>query len=463
MACSLATSVYELAVFRALQGLGAGGLMSLALTIVGDIASARERARYQSYFLAVLGTSSVVGPVDAGVLSGTDQILGITSWRWVFLVNVPVGLVTLAVVTSRAATAQTLRHREPHRLDGHLGAHRRPVPTALRHRRHRPADRHGLHGRRRLRSGQSDAATDPGDAERVAAHRHGRVYRGRDLLPTDRRHTGGGGIPVDAVHAAAHEHHHLTRDRQVRFNLPTGRHRRCEGHRPGRQERRSRPVEGDHRPGDRGLGPHRQLGHPTARPDFGPPVQGGLRQLHRQGVPCVHPRSPDRVRSGAVLEGGTTTHRRRTPNPRGKARHGRRRSRLIPRPARHRAHTTGARHREPKAVAGPPRPHWTLRGRPCAPRGNEAEPELKDVAEQHLLIQCSGGAPGGVRKLRADEPRGARYTDLPLELLPGREARARLAAEGHRKRHPNPPSAVGSGQTQIVICTVHGVEQMNEP
>ncbi|MFI5777756.1 MDR family MFS transporter [Nocardia sp. NPDC051570] len=99
LACSFAQSMYELAAFRALQGLGAGGLMSLALTIMGDIVSPRERARYQGYFLAVFGTSSVVGPVLGGLLAGQDHLLGVTGWRWVFLVNVPVGMLALAVVT----------------------------------------------------------------------------------------------------------------------------------------------------------------------------------------------------------------------------------------------------------------------------------------------------------------------------------------------------------------------------
>lgn len=96
--CTFAQSMYMLAVFRAVQGLGAGGLFSLALAIVGDIVSPRERARYQGYFLAVFGTSSVLGPVIGGVLSGQPSILGIAGWRWVFLVNVPIGLVALAVV-----------------------------------------------------------------------------------------------------------------------------------------------------------------------------------------------------------------------------------------------------------------------------------------------------------------------------------------------------------------------------
>ncbi|MDN5914768.1 MAG: MFS transporter [Pseudonocardia sp.] len=97
--CTLAWSMYSLAAFRAVQGLGAGGLMSLALTILGDIVPPRERARYQGYFLAVFGTSSVIGPVVGGLLSGVDSIAGISGWRWVFLVNVPIGLIALVVVT----------------------------------------------------------------------------------------------------------------------------------------------------------------------------------------------------------------------------------------------------------------------------------------------------------------------------------------------------------------------------
>ncbi|MFP5069364.1 MFS transporter [Pseudonocardia nantongensis] len=98
VACTVAWSMYSLAAFRALQGLGAGGLMSLALTILGDIVPPRERARYQGFFLAVFGTSSVIGPVIGGLLSGVDSIAGISGWRWIFLVNVPIGLIALIVV-----------------------------------------------------------------------------------------------------------------------------------------------------------------------------------------------------------------------------------------------------------------------------------------------------------------------------------------------------------------------------
>ncbi len=97
-ASAFSTSMYMLAAFRAFQGLGAGGLFSLALAIIGDIVSPRERARYQGYFLAVFGTSSVLGPVIGGFFAGTNSILSISGWRWVFLVNVPIGIAALFVV-----------------------------------------------------------------------------------------------------------------------------------------------------------------------------------------------------------------------------------------------------------------------------------------------------------------------------------------------------------------------------
>jgi EmrB/QacA subfamily drug resistance transporter len=97
-ASAFSTSMYMLAGFRAFQGLGAGGLFSLALSIMGDIVAPRERARYQGYFLAVFGTSSVLGPVIGGFFAGATSILGISGWRWVFLVNVPIGIAALFVV-----------------------------------------------------------------------------------------------------------------------------------------------------------------------------------------------------------------------------------------------------------------------------------------------------------------------------------------------------------------------------
>jgi EmrB/QacA subfamily drug resistance transporter len=96
--CTISTSMYELAAFRAVQGLGAGGLISLAFAIIGDIVPPRERARYQSYFLAVFGSASVIGPLLGGGFAGAEQILSIAGWRWVFLVNVPIAAAALIVV-----------------------------------------------------------------------------------------------------------------------------------------------------------------------------------------------------------------------------------------------------------------------------------------------------------------------------------------------------------------------------
>lgn len=95
---SFSTSMLELAAFRAVQGLGAGGLMSMPLAIMGDILAPRERAKYQGYFLAVFGISSLLGPLIGGLFAGADQILGIAGWRWVFLINVPIGIFALAIV-----------------------------------------------------------------------------------------------------------------------------------------------------------------------------------------------------------------------------------------------------------------------------------------------------------------------------------------------------------------------------
>jgi EmrB/QacA subfamily drug resistance transporter len=112
--CTFATSMPMLAGFRAVQGLGAGGLFSLALAIIGDIVPPRERAKYQGYFLAVFGTSSVLGPVVGGFFAGQATILGVTGWRWVFLVNLPIGLAALFVVDRTLH----LRHaRLDHRID----------------------------------------------------------------------------------------------------------------------------------------------------------------------------------------------------------------------------------------------------------------------------------------------------------------------------------------------------------
>jgi EmrB/QacA subfamily drug resistance transporter len=114
LACAFATTMYQLAAFRALQGIGAGGLMSLALAIIGDIVPPRERSKYQGYFMAVFGTSSVLGPVIGGFLAGQASILSIDGWRWIFLINVPLGALAFAVVYR---VLHLPHQRRDHRID----------------------------------------------------------------------------------------------------------------------------------------------------------------------------------------------------------------------------------------------------------------------------------------------------------------------------------------------------------
>ncbi|WP_238018500.1 MDR family MFS transporter [Dactylosporangium sp. AC04546] len=112
--CGLADSIYQLAAFRAVQGIGAGGLFSLVFAIIGDIVPPRERAKYQGYFLAVFGTSSVLGPVLGGFFAGSDQLLGVTGWRWIFYINVPIALAAFLVVLR---VLHIPHHRTDHRID----------------------------------------------------------------------------------------------------------------------------------------------------------------------------------------------------------------------------------------------------------------------------------------------------------------------------------------------------------
>jgi EmrB/QacA subfamily drug resistance transporter len=89
--CGVAQDMAQLICFRAIQGIGGGGLYVLSQAIVADVVSPRQRGRYQGYFGAVFGLSSVAGPLLGGIL--TDGL----SWRWVFFVNIPLGLAALVV------------------------------------------------------------------------------------------------------------------------------------------------------------------------------------------------------------------------------------------------------------------------------------------------------------------------------------------------------------------------------
>ena len=104
----LSQDMAQLIAFRALQGIGAGGLMVGAQAIIGDIVSPRQRGRYMGYFGAVFGLSSVIGPLAGGFI--TQHL----SWRWVFYINLPIGIVALAVI---AVVLQLPRHRTQHAID----------------------------------------------------------------------------------------------------------------------------------------------------------------------------------------------------------------------------------------------------------------------------------------------------------------------------------------------------------
>src|SRR3954465_9043537 len=103
--CGISQNMPELIAFRALQGLGAGGLIVTTIAVVGDIIPPRDRGRYQGVFGAVFGVSTVIGPLLGGFF--VDNL----SWRWIFYVNIPVGLLALGVIgaTFRPHTAQ-VRH-----------------------------------------------------------------------------------------------------------------------------------------------------------------------------------------------------------------------------------------------------------------------------------------------------------------------------------------------------------------
>jgi EmrB/QacA subfamily drug resistance transporter len=111
-ACGFAHSMPFLIVARAVQGLGAGALVPLAMTIIGDIFTLDERAKMQGLFSGVWGLSSVVGPILGGFI--TDQL----SWRWVFYINLPVGIAAMAIIGF--ALVEPKRHDRP-KID-YLGA-----------------------------------------------------------------------------------------------------------------------------------------------------------------------------------------------------------------------------------------------------------------------------------------------------------------------------------------------------
>jgi EmrB/QacA subfamily drug resistance transporter len=106
--CGIAGSMTELILFRALQGLGAGGLIPLSQAAIADLFPPRERGRYQGFIGAVWAVASVAGPLVGGSL--TDAV----SWRWIFLINLPLGAIALVVV---ARTMHARTEVREHRID----------------------------------------------------------------------------------------------------------------------------------------------------------------------------------------------------------------------------------------------------------------------------------------------------------------------------------------------------------
>lgn len=111
--CALSQEMWQLILFRGIQGLGAGAIFPIALAIIGDLFSPRERGRYQGLFGAVFALSSIIGPALGGLLTDT------VGWHWVFLVNLPLGLVALAVLWR---LLPQVRHPEAVRSIDYLGA-----------------------------------------------------------------------------------------------------------------------------------------------------------------------------------------------------------------------------------------------------------------------------------------------------------------------------------------------------
>ncbi|HUA13248.1 MAG TPA: MDR family MFS transporter [Candidatus Sulfotelmatobacter sp.] len=104
--CGQAQTMNQLVAFRALQGIGAGGLISLAQTIIGDIVSPRQRGKYLAYIGAMFGVASVAGPLLGGLI--TDDL----SWRWVFYVNLPIGIAALIAISTRLhLPIKKIKHR----------------------------------------------------------------------------------------------------------------------------------------------------------------------------------------------------------------------------------------------------------------------------------------------------------------------------------------------------------------
>ena len=352
-----AQDLTQLIAFRALQGLGAGGLMTLAMAIVAEIVSPRERGRYQGYIQMVFVIASVAGPLLGGVFA--DHL----SWRWVFYVNLPIGAATVALIVSALHLPV---ERKPVRIDS-LGAALLAgglTLPAARHHLGRARVRVGLRGDRRARRGRGRAA---GAVRRAGAPGRGADPAAAAVPPAGVR---------DRLRRAVPDHARVLRGHRLHAGLPAGRHRRDRdrvGPAPAPAAAGGDREHGDRRPRDLA---HRPLqgvpGHRAGADGGRPGAAVGHRREHgvrrrrasaralrrrvRDGLAGADDRDPERGRAQRARD----RHRLRQPVP--LARRRRRVSRCSARcsPA---ACTGPALPRPPTRSAAsswPPRrsPHW---------------------------------------------------------------------------------------------------------
>ena len=104
--CGIAQDMLQLILFRALAGIGGGGLIVVTIAVIGDLIPPRERGRYQGFFGAVFGVATIVGPLVGGFF--VDHL----SWRWIFFINLPTGILAMVVIAAVLPSAPTRRRHE---------------------------------------------------------------------------------------------------------------------------------------------------------------------------------------------------------------------------------------------------------------------------------------------------------------------------------------------------------------
>src|SRR5262249_5540742 len=170
--CGFAQNMVQLIAFRALAGIGGGGLIVITMAVIGDLVPPRERGRYQGFFGAVFGVATIVGPLIGGFF--VDHL----SWRWIFYVNLPTGILALVVIAALLPALRGVPGRPPRAPP--------PPPPRLRSRRRVASPRRAERGdpvhRARRHRLPLDLAGDP-RPDGCGRHRHHRLRRGRAADP----------------------------------------------------------------------------------------------------------------------------------------------------------------------------------------------------------------------------------------------------------------------------------------